>query len=79
MVSMQIVQAGAAMFAILAAWAWLKSAFLSLGRTQATSWIDGLLNRISTHPNMWNAIAAGLAAVASVLQAVAYLFTYPPH
>jgi predicted permease len=69
-----------ALIAVLAAWAWMKSAFLQLGRKPANkNWLDDNLNRISTNPAVWNAIAAGLAALAAVAQAIAYIVEAQPH
>jgi hypothetical protein len=69
-----------ALVAVLAAWAWMKSAFLQLEHKPANkNLIDDALNRISTNPAVWNAIAAGLAALAAVAQALAYFFETQPH
>lgn len=59
--------------ALLAAWAWCKSAALQLHPGRVTRWLDALLNRISDKSPVWNAIAAFLAAFAATAQAVAYL------
>jgi hypothetical protein len=70
-------QAMAVVFALLAAWAWAKSAMLQLGKDRKSGWMDDLLNRISKEPAVWNAIAAFLAAVAAVAQGIAYLMAMP--
>jgi hypothetical protein len=73
---MRYLAASCAIFALLAAWAWMKSAFLSKGKT-GTFFPDDWMNKISTEPTTWNAIAAVLAAAAAVCQAIIYLFVYP--
>jgi len=69
----QFAQAMAVVFALLAAWAWAKSAMLQLHPERNSGWMDDLLNRISREPSVWNAIAAFLAAFAAVAQGIAYL------
>lgn len=77
---MDIAQYLSAVFAGLAAWAWMKSAFLQVPRLQKSpGWLDKLLNRISTEPAIWNAIAAGLTAVAAVFQMLAFLSLHRAH
>jgi hypothetical protein len=66
-----------AIFSLFAAWAWLKSAILAGKWRTRTNIIDRLLNRISTEPTVWNAIAAGLAACAAVCQGLLYVFFHP--
>ena len=73
----QAAQALAVLFALLAAGAWVKSAADQAGFKPGSGRIDNLLNRISTKPSVWNAIAAGLSAVAAICQAIAYLLIYP--
>jgi hypothetical protein len=68
-----VVQGIAAIFAMLAAWAWMKSAILQV-RPLQKDWLD----RISRSPPVWNAIAAVLAAGAAVAQGVGYLLIAPP-
>jgi hypothetical protein len=68
-----------AIIAMLAGGAWVKSAFLQLGiKPRQRSRMDEMLNRISTNPAVWNAIAAGLSAAAAIAQGVAYLLEVPP-
>jgi hypothetical protein len=73
MTATEFAQAMAVVFALLAAWAWAKSAVLQLNKDRKAGWVDDLLNRISKEPAIWNAIAAFLAAVAAVAQGTAYL------
>ena len=73
-------QSLAVIFALLAAWAWMKSAFLQVKRFRnhhTKNWLDDLLNRISTNPAMWNAIAAGLSAAAAISQGITFLLANP--
>jgi hypothetical protein len=77
MTASEIWQAMAVVLALLAAWAWAKSAMLQLGKAGTPNWIDDLLNRISKEPAIWNAIAAFLAAAAAVARAIAYLMAMP--
>ncbi len=74
---MATAQSFAVIFAMLAAWAWAKSAMLQLNWPRNPNWLDDQLNRITTNPVVWNAIAAFLSALAAICQAVAYLVTYP--
>ena len=68
-----------AIIAMLAGGAWLKSAFLQLGiKPRQRSRMDETLNRISTSPVVWNAIAAGLSAAAAIAQSIAYLLEVSP-
>jgi hypothetical protein len=76
---MRIAQGLAVIFALLAGWAWFKSAMLNLPVKRERYWLDDLLNRISTSPSIWNAIAAGLSAAAAVCQGFAYLLAFPIH
>ena len=68
-----LLQSLSVIFALLAGWAWIKSAMLQLRPGRVTGWLDSLMNRISGQSSVWNAIAAFLAAFAAVAQAVAYL------
>jgi hypothetical protein len=68
-----------AIIAMLAGAAWVKSAFLQLGvKPRQRSRMDETLNRISTNPAVWNAIAAGLSAAAAAAQGIAYILEAPP-
>jgi hypothetical protein len=60
-------------FALLAGWAWIKSAMLQLRPGRVTGRLDSLMNRISGESSVWNAIAAFLAAFVAVAQGVVYL------
>jgi hypothetical protein len=71
-----LAQGSAVIFALLAGWAWAKSAALSLNWPQS-GWLDRQLNAISTNPIVWNAIAAFLSAGAAIFQGVAFLLVFP--
>jgi hypothetical protein len=59
--------------ALLSGAAWMKSAVLQLHLIKKPDWLDNQLNRISREPNVWNAIAAFLAAFAAMAQAILYV------
>ena len=73
----QVIQAIAAIFALLSAWAWAKSAMLQVQPDHKPDWLDRLLERISRNPVTWNAVAAFLAACAAVAMAIVLLITMP--
>jgi hypothetical protein len=64
-------------FSLFAAWAWIKSALLSGKWGLRSNFIDKWLNKISTDPVVWNAIAAGFAACAAICQGILYLLIRP--
>lgn len=74
----QLVQCVAALLALFAGVAWMKSAFAQWRPDQKPSgWMDRQMNRISTSPVIWNVVAAALSALAAVAQAIALLVTLP--
>lgn len=62
-----------AVFSLLAAWAWMKSALLATRWRKQKSFLDDAMNWISQDPVTWNAIAAILAACAAVCQGIEYI------
>jgi hypothetical protein len=69
-------QSVAVIFALLAGWAWIKSAMRQLHPDKPpTGWTDKKLDTISRRPEIWNAIAAFLSAGAAIAAAVAYMLS----
>jgi len=76
---MQIFVFLSVLFSLLAAWAWAKSAILSKKIQSAPYFLDDWMNKISTDPSTWNAIAAFLAAAAAICQALNYVTQNSAH
>jgi hypothetical protein len=71
-------QGAGVIFGLLAAVAWFKSAAeQAWPDKKPNGWFDRLLDRISSSPIKWNAIAALLTAIAAIFQALAFLITMP--